>query len=134
MSLLARRSPYLLVLSRVSLRGFETLAERAAQLRAPVLHARVLGQLELGLLDNLGNPARALEIAPSFAPDALEFLGEIGVTYPNVFDATGAIRVALELTAYPTTYVFGADGALRARVDGGISEQRLAALIEDALS
>lgn len=65
---------------------------------------------------------------------AAEFLGEIGVTYPNVFDATGAIRVALELTAYPTTYVFGADGALRARVDGGISEQRLAALIEDALS
>ncbi|MEY4547611.1 MAG: hypothetical protein RL685_3806 [Pseudomonadota bacterium] len=47
----------------VSLRGFETLAERAEQLRAPVLHARVLGQLALGLLDNLGNPARALEIA-----------------------------------------------------------------------
>lgn len=60
------------------------------------------------------------------------FLDEVGVTYPNVFDPSGEIRVALQLTAYPTTYVFGSDGSLRARVDGGISEQRLAGLIEAA--
>ncbi len=64
---------------------------------------------------------------------ALAFLRELGVTYPNVFDSTGEIRVALALTAYPTTYVFDPDGTVRARVDGGISEQRLAGLIEDAL-
>ena len=64
---------------------------------------------------------------------AEQFLGDIGVTYPNVFDPTGEIRVALGLTAYPTTYVFDSDGSVRARVDGGISEQRLAGLIEDAL-
>lgn len=64
---------------------------------------------------------------------AATFLEEIGVTYPNVFDPSGEIRVALGLSAYPTTYVFGRDGSIRARVDGGISEQRLAGLIEDAL-
>lgn len=62
---------------------------------------------------------------------ARAFLDEFGITYPNVFDVTGEIRVRLGLTAYPTTYVFDATGALRARVTGGISEQRLAALLED---
>lgn len=75
-----------------------------------------------------------LGVASNDDPDeAMRFLEELGATYPNVFDATGEIATALELTAYPTTYVFGADGTLRARVNGGISEQRLAGLIEDAL-
>lgn len=65
---------------------------------------------------------------------AKAFLDELGITYPNVFDPTGRIRVTLGLTAYPTTYVFGADGKIRARVDGGISEQQLTALIDDALT
>lgn len=65
--------------------------------------------------------------------EAKRFLDDLGLTYPNVFDTNGQIRVALGLTAYPTTYVFGADGTIRARVNGGISEQRLASLIEDAL-
>jgi cytochrome c biogenesis protein CcmG, thiol:disulfide interchange protein DsbE len=65
--------------------------------------------------------------------EAEKFLNELGLTYPNVFDSNGDARVALGLTAYPTTYVFGRDGEMRARVNGGISEQRLASLIEDAL-
>ncbi len=65
--------------------------------------------------------------------EAKRFLDELGLTYPNVFDTSGEIRVALGLTAYPTTYVFGVDGNIRARVNGGISEQRLAGLIEDAM-
>ena len=64
---------------------------------------------------------------------AERFLVDLGVTYPNIFDATGAIRARLGLNAYPTTYVFSPDGELKARVTGGLSEQRLAALIEDAL-
>jgi thiol-disulfide isomerase/thioredoxin len=64
---------------------------------------------------------------------ARDFLQDLGITYPNAFDASGQIQAALELSSYPTTYVFGADGTLRARVNGGISEQRLAGLIEDAL-
>ena len=73
-------------------------------------------------------------VASNDEPDeAVRFLEDLGATYPNVFDESGQIASALGLTAYPTTYVFGADGLLRARVNGGISEQRLAGLIEDAL-
>jgi len=93
---------------------------------------------EMPLLDqaarSYGSEAVILGVASKDDPAAAQrFLDELGITYPNVFDESGRIRVALGLTAYPTTYVFGADGALRARVDGGISEQRLAGLIEDAL-
>ena len=84
--------------------------------------------------DTYAGRAVILGVASNDDPDeAKAFLGELGLTYPNVFDTTGEIRVALGLTAYPTTYVFDADGTIRARVNGGISEQRLAGLIEDAL-
>ena len=81
-----------------------------------------------------GSEAVILGVASKDDPaEAQRFLDDLDITYPNVFDDSGRIRVALGLTAYPTTYVFGADGLLRARVNGGISEQRLAGLIEDAL-
>ena len=93
---------------------------------------------EMPLLDEAarayGSEAVILGVASKDGPaEAERFLDDLGITYPNVFDDSGQIRVALGLTAYPTTYVFGADGQLRARVNGGISEQRLAGLIEDAL-
>jgi len=64
--------------------------------------------------------------------DAADFLSELGVTYPNVFDASGEIRVRLELSGFPTTYVFDATGRLRRRFTGAISEQQIAAFVEDA--
>lgn len=77
--------------------------------------------------------ATILGVASNDDPAAARaFMDEVGVTYPNVFDPSGEIRVALGLTAYPTTYVFGPDGSMQARVDGGISEQRLAGLIDAA--
>lgn len=84
--------------------------------------------------DTYEGKAVILGVASNDDPgEAKRFLDDLGLTYPNVFDESGQIRVALGLTAYPTTYVFGVDGTLRARVSGGISEQRIAALIEDAL-
>lgn len=65
-------------------------------------------------------------------PAAEEFLADVGVRYPNIFDTDGSIARALDVSAYPTTYVFGGDGELRARVNGGISEQRLAGLVDAA--
>lgn len=93
---------------------------------------------EMPLLQDAANTyageAVILGVASNDDPgEAKRFLDDLGLTYPNVFDASGEIRVALGLTAYPTTYVFGVDGTLRARVNGGISEQRLAGLIADAL-
>jgi cytochrome c biogenesis protein CcmG, thiol:disulfide interchange protein DsbE len=93
---------------------------------------------EMPLLDDAarsyGPDVVILGVASKDDPaEARRFLDDLDITYPNVFDESGQVRVALGLTAYPTTYVFGADGRLRARVDGGISEQRLAGLVEDAL-
>jgi len=84
--------------------------------------------------DEYAGRAVILGIASNDDPrSAQEFLDDLGLTYPNVFDNTSEIRLALGLTAYPTTYVFGVDGEIRARVNGGVSEQRLASLIDDAL-
>ena len=58
---------------------------------------------------------------------AADFLDDVGVTYPNVFDATGKIRRELGLRGFPTTYFFDADGRITATVVGGITEARLAA-------
>lgn len=84
--------------------------------------------------DSFGDEVTILGVASNDDPTAARrFRDDFGLTYPNVFDASGEARVALEVSAYPTTYVFDADGALRSRVSGGVSEQQLAGLIEDAL-
>ena len=63
-----------------------------------------------------------------------EFMEEFGVTYPNVFDQSGEIRRRLRLRGFPTTYVFASDGVLRSTIVGGLTEQRLAAIIADVTS
>lgn len=64
---------------------------------------------------------------------AAGFLEDIGVDYPSLFDASGDIRADLGLRGFPTTYLFDRDGNLREAVVGGISEQRLAAQLEDLM-
>jgi len=59
------------------------------------------------------------------------FMDEFGVSFPNVFDSSGEIRARLGLRGFPTTYVFGANGELRTTIVGGLTEQRLAAVLED---
>ncbi len=84
--------------------------------------------------ESYGDDAVILGVAANDDPDAARaFLDELDITYPNTFDRTGDIHDVLDVNAFPTTYVFGADGTIRARVTGGISEQRLAGLIDDAL-
>ena len=65
------------------------------------------------------------------AKNSLSFMDEFDVSYPNVFDSSGEIRARLGLRGFPTTYVFGADGTLRTTIVGGLTEQRLAAILED---
>ena len=60
-----------------------------------------------------------------------DFLEEVGVDYPSVFDATGQVREALELRGFPTTYFFDASGELVASMTGGVTEPRLAAQLRD---
>jgi cytochrome c biogenesis protein CcmG/thiol:disulfide interchange protein DsbE len=63
--------------------------------------------------------------------EAAKFLDDVDVTYPNVFDASGAVRSRLELRGFPTTYVFDATGTLVRSIVGGVSEQQLAAQLEE---
>lgn len=65
------------------------------------------------------------------AASSRAFMNEFDLTYPNVFDGSGDIRARLGLRGFPTTYVFGADGTLRTTIVGGLTEQRLAAVLED---
>ena len=64
---------------------------------------------------------------------AIRFVERYGLDYPNIVDSGGAIAPFLAVRGLPTTFIFGSDGRLRASVSGGISEQRLAAQINDAL-
>jgi cytochrome c biogenesis protein CcmG/thiol:disulfide interchange protein DsbE len=62
-----------------------------------------------------------------------EFLDRYGISYPNVFDGSGTIRRLLGVREFPTTYIFGTHGELSAEVTDGISEQTLAAHLDNAL-
>ncbi len=64
-------------------------------------------------------------------PSAAAFLEEFGVTYPTLFDDSGAIRSALGVRGFPTTYIFNANGELQSTIVGGLTEQRLAAVLKD---
>ena len=65
------------------------------------------------------------------AANSRAFLDEFHITYPNIFDSSGEIRARLGLRGFPTTFVFGADGKLRTTIVGGLTEQRLAAVLAD---
>ena len=62
---------------------------------------------------------------------ARAFMDEFDVTYPNLLDSSGDIRARLGVRGFPSTYVFGADGVLRTTIVGGLTEQRLAAVLAD---
>ncbi|MEP7054246.1 MAG: TlpA disulfide reductase family protein [Actinomycetota bacterium] len=64
---------------------------------------------------------------------AASFLDELGIDYPNVFDESCGVRAAVGLRGFPTTYFFDRDGGTRGVVVGGITEQRLAAQLQDLL-
>ncbi len=65
------------------------------------------------------------------AGPARQFMDEFAVTFPNVFDESGDIRRRLGLRGFPTTYVFDVDGNLQATIVGGLTEPRLASILQD---
>ncbi len=65
---------------------------------------------------------------------AKAFMKRYGITYPTVVDVKSEIGPFLGVSGLPTTLVFATGGRLLSRVNGGISEQRLAAHIEEALA
>lgn len=95
-------------------------------------------RVEAPLLDRAateyGDDVVFLGVASRDDRDGAEgFLLRYDIDYPNVFDEDGSVRRFLGLRGFPTTYVFDRQGSLTAAEVGGITEQVLAARIEDAL-
>ena len=66
--------------------------------------------------------------------DAVKFMKKYGMTFPSVVDVMATIAPSLGVVGLPTTLVYGRDGRLRASIQGGVGEQRLAGQINDALA
>lgn len=61
--------------------------------------------------------------------DAMRFLRELGITYPNGPDQGGRIAIELGMTGIPETYVGNAAGMIVARWVGPLDDAELDALI-----
>ena len=57
-----------------------------------------------------------------FRGDALDFMREYGVTYPNVYDGKGSTIGRYGVTGYPETYFIDADGRVRWRIAGPVED------------
>ena len=88
----------------------------------------------------LGRTARNADIdvigihTGSSRAEASAFIDEFGLDYPNLQDSgASSIQHALHVTAMPTTFVFDADGVLRGRTDGGLTQARLDAMVAEVI-
>ena len=57
-----------------------------------------------------------------FRGDARDFLEEVGVTYPNVFDGKGSTVGRYGLTGYPETFFVDGDGVVVYRIAGPVED------------
>ena len=66
------------------------------------------------------------------APIVRAFVAAKGLPYAQAIDGDKAFSNAYSVRAYPSTFVISADGVLRARYVGNISQQVLAGFVQDA--
>ena len=66
--------------------------------------------------------------------DARAFLRQFGVTYPTGLDANGSVAVDYGLTGIPETFFVRADGTVARHWIGPLTDEQIAALIEELLS
>jgi len=66
------------------------------------------------------------------APIVRAFVAAKNLPYEQAIDGDLAFEKAFDIRAFPTTFVIGADGVLRARFVGGITPKILAAFVADA--
>jgi thiol-disulfide isomerase/thioredoxin len=65
---------------------------------------------------------------------AVAWAGELGVTYPNVFDPGSTFKAELGLPALPSTVFVGADGTVRhIESSSGLTRETLRALVAEHL-
>ena len=67
------------------------------------------------------------------APDAREYVGSLGISYPIVQDTESATALAYGLRGVPETFVVDRAGRISDRIIGPVSLQRLADLVNAQL-
>jgi cytochrome c biogenesis protein CcmG/thiol:disulfide interchange protein DsbE len=61
--------------------------------------------------------------------DAVEFLTDVGVTYPSAYDRDGSLDAPYRLVGMPTTVFVSPDGAILERITGELTAARLEAAV-----
>jgi thiol-disulfide isomerase/thioredoxin len=93
-------------------------------------------QREMPLLQSFSRADRAVAVIGVDSDDTRgsgsAFLGAIHATYPEVFDAHGALRQSLHAVGLPVTIAIGTDGAIRQVHVGQVNQRSLTALAEAA--
>jgi thiol-disulfide isomerase/thioredoxin len=68
--------------------------------------------------------------------NALAFLHSVGITYPSVNDASGAVEerlaIAVPISATPTTLVIDKTGHIAGVIDGAVTYPEITTLLKDA--
>lgn len=85
----------------------------------------------------LGISAPKSDLAPK-NPDIpkekiIEFLRKKKITYPVLFDESGKVYAEYGIKFFPTSYVIGRDGYLAGYIPGGLTEENLRKIIEEAI-
>ncbi|WP_026339006.1 TlpA disulfide reductase family protein [Fusobacterium russii] len=85
----------------------------------------------------LGISAPKSDLAPQ-NPDVskekiIEFLEKKKITYPVLFDERGKVFAEYGVKFFPTSYVIGRDGYLAGYIPGGLTEENLIKIIEEAI-
>ena len=65
---------------------------------------------------------------------ARDYIGDLGVTYPNGRDEDGTITVNYGVVGLPVTFFIGSGGIVERRWVGNIPESRVSSWVEDLLS
>ncbi len=66
--------------------------------------------------------------------DALAYIDEFGLTFPNGLDADGEITVAYGVVGLPVTFFIGGDGVVKRRWVGALTESQLLPWVEELAS
>ena len=83
--------------------------------------------------ENKGVSFLGINIQDGSSPvDAINYINEFSVTYPNVYDSDGSITVDYGVTGIPVTF-FVFDNKILGRWVGSISEGKLDKIIEEIL-
>jgi cytochrome c biogenesis protein CcmG/thiol:disulfide interchange protein DsbE len=85
-----------------------------------------------------GKPVTVIGVdASDVRSEAAKFLGEVGVTYPTVYDQQGlrgGVAASWSVTALPQTWFVARDGSRAGRIAGRLTADKLRAKVDELLA